>query len=324
MHSQGRAAHSPSYSVRAAVLVLILATVFWGCGFTWAKAAGAAINAACRLPDGAAIGPIWVLAMRFFAGGIVWLIVFPKARRNWTRQDVVRSVILGSVLSLGMIVQHLGLDRTSEAVSAFLTSLTILFVPLMMTFVLRRPPRGAIWIGVVLATIGVWLMTGAAPTGFGAGEMLGLACAIVYAVDIIILNYLIAPETTSKLTAGQFLVVGLATLVTCLFLPAGPWALASTHRLLALPNVGLNVLLLLIFPTLAAFGLQFRFQPRIDPSRAALIYLMEPIFASLFALAMTGRGLSAIAVAGGALIVCANGIVEALSSKAATVSAPVS
>ena len=81
-----------------------------------------------------------------------------------------RSIVLGAMLSCGMIVQHLGLDRTSEAVSAFLTSLTILFVPLILTLALRKPPAPVMWLGVVIATAGVWLMTGAAPSGFGVGE----------------------------------------------------------------------------------------------------------------------------------------------------------
>ena len=68
----------------------------------------------------------------------------------------------------------LGLDRTSEAVSAFLTSLTVVFVPLLMVVIVRRPPRAALWLPVGLAALGIWLMTGAAPTGFGVGEVLGL------------------------------------------------------------------------------------------------------------------------------------------------------
>ncbi len=301
---------------RAAMLALILATVFWGCGFTWAKSAGETINAASGLQPGAPLGPIWVLAMRFTAGGLLWLMLFPSARRGWQVQDVSRSIILGLVLSTGMVIQHLGLDRTSEAVSAFLTSLTILFVPMMMTLILRRPPRAMIWMGVVLATAGVWLMTGAAPSGFGVGEVLGVACAVSYSVDIIIINYLITPERASRVTAGQFLVVGLTSIFICLFLTQGRSSLARAPALLMHRDVGLNVLLLTVFPTLAAFGLQFRFQPRIDPSRAALVYLMEPIFASLFALIMTGRGLATIAIAGAALIIVANGLVEAVSARA--------
>jgi drug/metabolite transporter (DMT)-like permease len=302
-------------SARPAVAALLLATVFWGCGFAWAKTAGETVNAACGFANGAPFGPMFVLTARFIASALLWFAMFPDSRRGWTRQDLLRTLILGVILSAGMIVQHLGLDRTSEAVSAFLTSLTILFVPLMMTFVLGKPPRPILWLGVVLATIGVWLMTGAAPSGFGIGELLGLSCALVYSVDIIVLNYLITPANVSRLTAGQFLVVGLSNLIACLFLPGGGAGLARGHELVLMPAVGSNVALLAIFPTLLSFGLQFRFQPRLDPSRAALIYLMEPIFASLFALMLNGRGLNGIAVMGAALIIVANLLVELVASR---------
>jgi drug/metabolite transporter (DMT)-like permease len=167
----------------------------------------------------------------------------------------------------------------------------------------------------MLATAGVWLMTGAAPSGFGIGEMLGLACAISYSIDIIVLNMLITPQSVSRLTAGQFLVVGLINIIACSFLPGGPGALAHPARLILIPQIGVNVALMTLFPTLAAFGLQFRFQPRIDASRAAMIYLMEPIFASAFAMVITGRGLGSLALLGGGLIVAANLLVELVSAR---------
>jgi drug/metabolite transporter (DMT)-like permease len=299
----------------AAVAALLLATVFWGCGFTWAKAAGEIVNSYFGLAQGAPLGPMWVLAARFLAAGILWLIFFPQSRRGWSGRDVGSSLLLGGILSAGLVVQHLGLDRTSEAVSAFLTSLTILFVPLMMTFILRRPPRGVLWVGVALATVGVFLLTGASPSGFGIGELLGLCCAVSYSVDIIVLNLVIRPESASRLTAGQFLVVGISNLLVCLLLPGGPRSIAHAPEVMRNSALVMDVALLTLLPTIGAFGLQFRFQPRVDPARAALIYLMEPIFASIFALAITGRRLGLIAVVGAALIVVANLLVEIVSGR---------
>src|SRR5256885_8905626 len=160
LHSQLRIRRMRDHN-RAATAALVAATVLWGCGFTWAKTAGETINRLTGAGDGAPLGPIWVLAVRFLAAAALWLIVFPDSRRGWNFSAVWRSLVLGTLLASGMIVQHLGLDRTSEAVSAFLTSLTILFVPLMMTIVLRRPPAGVVWVGVIVAGAGVWLMTGA-------------------------------------------------------------------------------------------------------------------------------------------------------------------
>jgi drug/metabolite transporter (DMT)-like permease len=183
------------------------------------------------------------------------------------------------------VTQHLGLDRTSEAVTAFLTSLTILFVPLMMTLVLRRPPPKILWVGVVLAMVGVWLMTGASPAGIGIGEALALGCAVLFSLHLISVNLVMEHDEPDRMAPGQFLTVSAITAATCLFLSGGPEALSPARavRLIGAPEIGLNLTLMVLFVTVGAFGLQMHFQPRLDPTRAALLYLVEPVFASLYA-----------------------------------------
>ena len=182
--------HQEQRQATRASLALLLATLAWGCGFTWAKTGGQGINVAAGLPPGSLLGPLVLLAWRFTLAGLLWLCLFPAARRGWTWRSLGHSGLLGGLLWLGQTLQMLGLDRTSEAVNAFLTSLTVVFVPLIMLCVLRRPPAASMWTAVVLAIFGVWLMTGATPTGFGVGELLGLACALVFAIHMIALGRL--------------------------------------------------------------------------------------------------------------------------------------
>jgi drug/metabolite transporter (DMT)-like permease len=302
-------------AARVATIALLVATLLWGCGFTWAKVAGETVNRILGT-SGSPLGPVWVLAMRFFAAGILWFIVFPDSRRGWNRSVAWRTIALGAMLSIGMVVQHIGLDRTSEAVSAFLTSLTILFVPVLMSFI-ARPPAGVVWGGVALAGVGVYLMTGASGGTFGLGEALGLACAVAYSIDIIMVNYLVKPGEATKITGGQFLVVGFITLVTTLLLPRGAESLSPGRivELFSVPQISVNVALMAVFVSMGAFGLQFRFQPHIDPTRAALLYLMEPIFASMYAWIVAGRGLTRTEMLGAGLILAANLMVEALQAR---------
>ena len=256
---------------------------------------------------------------------LVWLLVFPAARRGWTWRGVGWSVGVGALLTVGLVAQHLGLDRTSEAVSAFLTSLTILFVPLLMTVVLRKPPRALLWVGIALATIGVWLMTGQTPSGFGRGELLGLTGAFGFSLYILAVNAAVARESAYRMTAGQFITVGLLCLLTCAFLRGGAHQLtpAATIHLLSQTPVWLNLLLLSAFPTIAAFGLLTFFQPKLDPTRAALIYLLEPIIASVYAMVAVGHYPGKSAWAGAILILLANALVEALSSRQIHAQTPV-
>jgi drug/metabolite transporter (DMT)-like permease len=93
--------------------------------------------------------------------------------------------------------------------------------------------------------------------------------------------------------------------------PAVQWRLAMSSA------VWLDVLLLASISTMVAYGLMFHFQPRLDPTRAALLYLAEPIFAALFAYVTVGRHLSPIALCGAALLLTANVLVELLAQRRA-------
>lgn len=297
--------------------MLLIATIGWGFGFTWAKTVQEQINRQMDLPSEAALGPLLMLGVRFLIAGVLLLLVRP-ARTGWSSASVRRGLILGCLLALGMTVQHLGLGRTSEAVSAFLTSLTILFVPLLMTLALRKPPAPIFWLAVALATLGIWMMTGATPAGFGAGELLGLSCAVVFSVHLIAISILIPRDNAWRMATAQFLIVGVLLLSASPFVERGMDALRPDVlvRLLTHEDVAVNMILLMLFPTFLSFLLMNLYQPRLDPTRAALIYLMEPIFAAGYAYFARGRSLGWLGVSGAALILLANLMVEFLNARA--------
>jgi drug/metabolite transporter (DMT)-like permease len=77
----------------------------------------------------------------------------------------------------------------------------------------------------------------------------------------------------------------------------------------------LDLSMLTVFATIGGFGLMTFYQPRLDPARAALIYLIEPIFAAAYALVFAGRAMTAREALGGALILAANALAEWIESR---------
>jgi len=308
-----------SSAVRFATLMLLLATVGWGLGFTWAKSAQEAVNQKLDLPPEAAVGPLLTVGVRYVLAGFLMLAVVGRSRRGWSRVGIARALSLGGLLGAATGLQHLGLGRTSEAVSAFLTSLTVLFVPLLMTVALRRPPSPLFWVAVALATAGIWLMTGATPTGFGLGEALGLTCALVFSIYLIAINALLPRDDPWRMAAGQFLVAGSMMLLICLLYDRGRRAMApqALWELLQVSDIRVNLLLSMLFPTFLSFILMNLYQPRVDPMRVALIYLMEPVFAAAYAYVARGRSPGALGLTGALLILAANLFVERLNSRGA-------
>jgi drug/metabolite transporter (DMT)-like permease len=108
-------------------------------------------------------------------------------------------------------------------------------------------------------------------------------------------------------------VVGLITLAwslgSCIDRPGQLLASAFAQ------DVPINALLLIVFPTILSFGILTEFQPQVDPTRAALLYLCEPIFASAYAWIFAGKSLAPVELFGAVLILSANGIVELLAPK---------
>jgi drug/metabolite transporter (DMT)-like permease len=166
-------------------------------------------------------------------------------------------------------------------------------------------------------------MTGATPSGFGTGESLGLASALFNSLYIISVNVIVPRESAHRMTLGTFIGAGVTCAIISPLVPHGVHAIASLNQLLALPAVSINLALLVVLTTVGAYGLLTFFQPLVDPTRAALIYLIEPIFASLYAYVARGHALGRLAILGGALIVLANAIVEWLEARARRRAEPV-
>jgi drug/metabolite transporter (DMT)-like permease len=304
----------PRASTRRATIALVLACLFWGGSFTWAKSAMAMINITAGVSENSGLGVMLLMAWRFIIAGVLWFILFPASRRGWTPKSILRAATLGALFMTGMVAQQAGLRRTSEATSAFLTSLSILFVPLLMFLTTRHVPPPMLWIGIVLATAGIWLMTGVSPSGFGTGEMLGLLCSVLFSIYLLAMNALVTRDDPFRMAGAQFIVIGVLSAAVAL----GAYPLARDASVLLIPcsrAVIVDLLLLVAFATIGGFGLMVIYQPKLHPARAALVYLTEPIFAAAYAYIFANAVMTRHAIVGAALILVANGLVELMEQR---------
>jgi drug/metabolite transporter (DMT)-like permease len=243
--------------------------------------------------------PVPFLAVRFLIGGAV-LGVLGRGRTA-TPGELRDGSAAGAMLLVGYVVQTVGLQYTSPSTSAFITYLLVVFVPLISLVVLRRRPHPLTLVGLALAVAGLVLLTGGADTSFGRGEALTVVCAIAFAAHIVFLGEVAGRHDAIRLTCVQVTTVGLACLAASLVtggLGMGAGALGAA----AFTGV---------FATAVAFFAMVWAQRIVSPSRAALILLLEPVFAALLAWA-TGDGLTASALAGGGLILAAVVVAEVL------------
>jgi drug/metabolite transporter (DMT)-like permease len=295
--------------VTRAELALLIVTAVWGLSFVLAKGAGTTLNAAAGQTNGA-VGPVTVLAIRFALSALLWMVLIPRSVRGWTRRSTIGGVIVGGLLSGGLMLQSVGLDYTIEAVSAFLTSLAVVFVPLVLWLFFKTPPTLAAVVGVVLAVPGVWMLSETQGFSLGLGEWLGISCAFVFTWHLIAINHFTPLDSPWRMTLQQF---GMVTIV------CGATATALLMRadgfdwsVFASVDFWWRMGVLVVGPTVICFGAMTYFQPRVPPTRAVLIYLFEPVFAALFAYLIDGRTMTWVMIAGGGLILAANVAVELL------------
>jgi drug/metabolite transporter (DMT)-like permease len=284
----------------AAEAALVLAALLYGITFPLVHDA---------LED---ITPFAYLVGRF---GIAVLFVAPAAwiaaRGMENRALLWRAgLIAGLLLFGGYATQTVGLQYTTASTSAFVTGLYVVLTPVVEAVVYRRVPGRAVWAGIVLATIGLYLLTGAS-VHLGRGELLTLACAVLFAGHIVYLGAYVRRVPPAAFTGIQL------GMVAALSVPAAAGQGVGTVTALAVFAV--------VFTGIAcsaiALPLQLWGQRRIPPARAALILLAEPVFAGVAGF-VNGERLGAVRVAGAAIILVGIVVSELGSASARDTAQP--
>ena len=242
------------------------------------------------------VDPIPFLGVRFFAAAVVML---PFALRAERRVGEMRAgVLCGLALLAGYLFQTIGLQYTSASVSAFITYMLVVIVPVIASITLRRPPTAPTVAGVVVATAGLFLLTGKG-LALGRGEVLTLGCAFSFAVHIVLLAELAPRYDIARLTVVQVAFVGTACLAVGLF--TGGYDFTARAWVAALYTAAAVSAL--------ALALQSWGQKRVGPTRTSLLLMIEPVAAAVLGYVL-GERLGASGVVGAALILLGIAVAE--------------
>jgi drug/metabolite transporter (DMT)-like permease len=197
-------------------------------------------------------------------------------RRGWRRVGVdasprsfvVAALGFGVVGFTGYWLQNVGLERTTTSNAAFITGLFVVFTPLVETVVTRRAPSPNVLIAVVVSAVGLFLLTGAS-LQLGAGDALELGCALMFGIWIYMGSTLSQRFDPVALTAAQMVVLATCGVPVVLVTGLGD---VTTGALAAVVFTG-------VVCSAIAFTLQLWGQRSLEPSRAAVILLCEPVVA---------------------------------------------
>ena len=277
-----------------AELLLATVSVFWGGTFPVVKAAVAQVPVLCFL---------W---LRFaLSAGLMFWVAWPALGRL-DRRTFRRGVLLGTCLFLAYLFQTFGLERTTAANAGFLTGLNVVWVPFLAARLLGKPPSAGGKAGAALAVAGLWLLTGGGlPWQMGLGDLLVVVCSVFVALHIVGLDALTEGSDARVLAFLQVAVMAVWSLLGSAAFEPVTWPRTWSRELVA------ALVLTAVFATVYAFWIMTAFQRWTTPTRAALIYTLEPVFAAVFSVWLAGERLSASAWTGGALILAGMVLAEA-------------
>lgn len=302
------AAHTPNSRRYLAELILMTVTVFWGGTFPLVKAA---------IQEVPVMAFLWI---RFaLAALILGLWAGPKAIAGLGRGGWLRGIGLGALLFGSYAFQTFGLAMTSSANAAFVTGLNIVWVPLLAGPLLKKPALPGSRIGVACALLGLFLLTYQDPWRLNPGDALVLVCSLFVAFHILGLDVWTHGCDGRALAFVQIGTMALLSLIGSLLFDPITWPRIWT------PTVLWAVIICSVFATVYAFWAMTVFQKITTPTRAALIYTLEPVFGALFAVVYARERLSSIGWAGGVLIVLGMIVAEswpALSKRFSAKSSP--
>lgn len=229
------------------------------------------------------------LQIRF---GLALLVMILLVRRLPARRELKLGLILGAVLAGGYLTQTVGLTMTSPGNAGLITGLFVVFTPLLNRL-FGAPIHWWTWAATLMSLAGLLLLTGG-PSGMGLGDILVLACAVLFALHIVLLS-----RWSPGLPPAPLAMVQMAA-CTVLFSAGGTWSLRPPTA-----GVWFAIVITGVFASALGFYIQTWSQAFISANRTALVLATEPAWALAASVALAGQRLGLLQAIGAALVLVA-------------------
>jgi drug/metabolite transporter (DMT)-like permease len=222
------------------------------------------------------IDPLNFISYRFIVASVA---IFPFViikKKLFCYESVKAGIILGVVMFSFFYFQTVALEYISASLTSFLTGLYIIFVPLLSIFVLRKKPYPTSVLAVIVSSLGLYIMSNGFKFQSEIGELFALLNAFFLAVHIILTDYYTRKFHPLALTAVQiFFTAAISTLFA-----------ASRKNFFTDFSLDFETIFALVltgvFATVLAFFIQTKMQKYTTPTKAAILFTLEPVSGAFF------------------------------------------
>lgn len=271
-----------------AAIELTFASILWGFGFVatmWALKAytSSELN-------------VLRFAVALAAGIPLSIWICRGITRSGHLHELKIALLPGLLLGAFMLLQTKGMETTTATKSGFITTLYVLFVPVVNHILFRQNPGRLQYILALVALGGTYFLMGADFSHVVTGDLITVLAAIVGAFHIISIGYF-APKSRNS-----FVMNNSQSFWTLLFFLPFLFTQEKIHLDLELGLPLLGILFLGIGSSLLAFAIQIRTQKVLSDELASQLFLLEAPFSFIFAFVLLGETLGPLQVFGAFLI----------------------
>ncbi|HER42903.1 MAG TPA: DMT family transporter, partial [Candidatus Eisenbacteria bacterium] len=270
--------------------LLLLSAVIWGFSFV-------AQRVGMRH-----VGPFTFNAVRFALGSIALIpfATFWRKERSagtdlqgWKRAALLGGAVAGTVIFIGVSFQQIGIQYTTAGKSGFITGLYVVLVP-VLGLAIGRKTSAWTWAGVLLAAVGLYLLSFTGSMTISKGDLIVLAGTLFWAVHVLLISVLIHRTGAVLLAIFQF--------SACSVLSFAAAFLFEEVKMAGILGAAVPILYGGLMSVGVAYTLQVVAQRRTPPAHAAIILSLETVFAALGGWIFLGEIIPARGLAGCALM----------------------
>jgi drug/metabolite transporter (DMT)-like permease len=227
------------------------------------------------------VGPFTFNAVRFTLGGIfLFPILLVNNRRKFKNEPLLPlssnkillkgGIIAGIILFFGASFQQGGMVYTTAGKAGFITGLYIILVPIL-GIMFKQKTTAAIWLGAVVALIGLYLLSVNENLSIDLGDLLVLASAFFWGFHVLVISRYSPKTDPIQLAFFQFILCAFFSLIASVII--------ETTTLQKLFDAAVPILYAGVVSVGIAYTLQVVAQQEAHPSHAAIIMSLEAVFA---------------------------------------------
>ena len=215
-----------------------------------------------------------IISLRFLIAFIVSLIFLYKKIFPIKIKEFIYSLILSIILFLVFITMTIGVKYTTATNASFLISLSVIFIPFFSWIFNKEKPKKSIFIVLIIALIGIMLLTLDKNLEFHIGDILCLICSLLFSFHVLITERFV--KNNNPITLGVLQFGGVAVLSFLVQYPIEKFTLPKNEKF------WISLMILSVFCTALAYIIQTVSQKKLSSTLIGLILSLEPIFSGIF------------------------------------------